>query len=105
MHFGTLAHPYSAELVAKVLFTEIMLLYDVPVYIISDIDPVFTSASWQKLFHVLGSNFHMSGQALCQPAAHIEDEFIMFFHGPSHGHDLYDAIRLVTTKQLRERGV
>jgi hypothetical protein len=45
-HFIPLAHPYTAETVARVFFTKIVLLHGIPTSIVSDRDPVFTSAFW-----------------------------------------------------------
>jgi transposase InsO family protein len=59
-HFILLAHPYTAEMVARVFFTEIVRLHGIPTSIVSDRDPVFTSAYWQALFRAIGSKLHMS---------------------------------------------
>jgi hypothetical protein len=42
-HFIPLAHPYTAETVAKVFFADIVRLHGVPASIVSDRDVVFTS--------------------------------------------------------------
>jgi hypothetical protein len=62
-HFIPLAHPYTAETVAQVFFTEIVRLHGIPTSIVSDRDPVFTSAFWQALFRAIGSKLHV----LCVP--------------------------------------
>jgi hypothetical protein len=41
-HFILLAHPYTAEMVARVFFTEIVRLHGISTSIVSDRDPVFT---------------------------------------------------------------
>jgi hypothetical protein len=43
-HFLALAHPYTAVLVARVFFAEIVCLHEIPSSIVSDRAPVFTSA-------------------------------------------------------------
>jgi hypothetical protein len=42
-HFIPLAHPYSAESVAQVFFSEMVRLHGVPQSIVSDHNPMFTS--------------------------------------------------------------
>jgi len=59
-HFIALAHPYSAETVARVFFTEIVRLHGVPSSIVSDRDPVFTSSFWQALFALMGTKLQLS---------------------------------------------
>jgi len=43
-HFNQLGHPYTAESVARVFFAEVVRLHGIPASIVSDRDPVFTSA-------------------------------------------------------------
>jgi hypothetical protein len=45
-HFIPLAHPYTAESVAHAFFADIVRLHGIPQSIVSDRDPVFTSAFW-----------------------------------------------------------
>ncbi|KAK3146343.1 hypothetical protein QOZ80_3BG0264910 [Eleusine coracana subsp. coracana] len=59
-HFIALAHPYTAESVARVFFAEIVQLHGIPVSITSDRDPVFTSAFWKELFMATGSKLNFS---------------------------------------------
>ena len=59
-HFIPLAHPYSAESVADAFFSEIVHLHGLPVSIVSDRDPVFTSTFWQSLFRTMGIKLNMS---------------------------------------------
>jgi hypothetical protein len=61
-HFIPLAHPYTAESVANAFFADIVRLHGVPQSIISDRDPVFTSAFWQELMRLTGTKLHMSSQ-------------------------------------------
>jgi len=53
-HFVPLSHPYTAASVAKVFFQEIVRLRGLPSSIVSDRDPVFTSAFWKELFSLAG---------------------------------------------------
>jgi hypothetical protein len=59
-HLIPLAHPYIAESVAQVFFSEIERLHGIPTSIVSDRDPVFTFVFWQSLFRASGSKLHMS---------------------------------------------
>ena len=59
-HFIPLGHLYSAETVASAFFGEIVRLHGVPTSIVSDRDPVFTSAFWKALFSATGSKLQMS---------------------------------------------
>jgi hypothetical protein len=47
-HFIPLGHPYSATMVARVFFSEIVCLHGIPESIVSDWDPVFTSGFWRS---------------------------------------------------------
>jgi transposase InsO family protein len=59
-HFIPLNHPYTAESVVRVFFAEIVRLHGIPVSIVSDRDPVFTSTFWRGLFRASGSTLLMS---------------------------------------------
>jgi hypothetical protein len=59
-HFIPLAHPYTAETVAKAFFSDIVRLHGVPTSVVSDRDVVFTSGFWKALFAALGTHFRMS---------------------------------------------
>ncbi|KAM3243961.1 hypothetical protein ACQJBY_055715 [Aegilops geniculata] len=59
-HFVALAHPYTAESVAQVFFAEIVRLHGVPQSMVSDRDPVFTSAFWRELMRLTGTKLHMT---------------------------------------------
>jgi transposase InsO family protein len=59
-HFIPLAHPYTVESVAHAFFTDIVRLHGVPQSIVSDRDPVFTSAFWQELMRLTGMKLYMS---------------------------------------------
>jgi hypothetical protein len=59
-HFMALAHPYTTESVARVFFAEIMCLHGIPQSMVSDRDPVFTSAFWRELMRLTGTKLHMT---------------------------------------------
>ncbi|WVZ98121.1 hypothetical protein U9M48_043599 [Paspalum notatum var. saurae] len=59
-HFIPLAHPYTATTVARAFFAEIVRLHGIPASIVSDCDPVFTSAFWRELFELSVTKLNMS---------------------------------------------
>jgi hypothetical protein len=59
-HFIPLAHPYTAETVARAFFVDIVRLHGFPQSIVSDRDVVFTSAFWKELFHLARTRLCMS---------------------------------------------
>ena len=59
-HFIPLAHPYTAESVAQAFFAEIVRLHGMPQSMVSDRDPVFTSAFWRELMRLMGTKLHMT---------------------------------------------
>ncbi|WVZ98173.1 hypothetical protein U9M48_043642 [Paspalum notatum var. saurae] len=59
-HFIPLSHPYTATTVAKAFSAEIVRLHGIPASIVSDWDPVFTSAFWKELFKLSGVSLNMS---------------------------------------------
>jgi hypothetical protein len=59
-HFIPLAHPYTATVVARAFFDNIVRLHDIPCSIVSDRDPVFTSCFWTELFSLTGVNLYLS---------------------------------------------
>jgi hypothetical protein len=59
-HFIPLAHPYTAEMVARAFFTDIVRFHGFPESIVSDHDPVFTSGFWCSLFQQAGIRLNMS---------------------------------------------
>jgi hypothetical protein len=59
-HFIHLGHPYSATTVAKAFFDQVVRLHGIPLFIVSDRDPVFTSSVWRELFRLFGTQLRMS---------------------------------------------
>jgi hypothetical protein len=59
-HFILLAHPYTAESVAQAFFSDIVHLHSIPQSIVSDRNPVFTSAFWRELMRLMGTKLLMS---------------------------------------------
>jgi hypothetical protein len=59
-HFIPLAHSYIVESVVQAFFTDIVRLHGIPQSIVSDRDPVFTSAFWRELMRLMGTKMHMS---------------------------------------------
>lgn len=59
-HFLPLKHPYTAASVAGVYLSAVYKLHGMPVAIISDRDPVFTSLFWQELFKKCRVKLQMS---------------------------------------------
>ena len=51
---------YSLDKLAELYISEIVRLHGVPVSIISDRDPRFTSRFWDKLQKALGTQLHFS---------------------------------------------
>lgn len=49
-HFVPLAHPYTALQVAQAYMQNVFKLHGLPVALVSDRDPIFTSRVWQELF-------------------------------------------------------
>jgi hypothetical protein len=59
-HFVPLKHPYSANSVAKVVFNNVVKLHSMPISIVSDRDPMFTSHFWKDLFAMFDTKLQMS---------------------------------------------
>jgi transposase InsO family protein len=59
-HFIPLTHPFTALSVAKVYLSEVYRLHGLPVAMISDRDPIFTSRLWQELFKLAGTQLCLS---------------------------------------------
>lgn len=59
-HFVALKHPFTAQQVAKELFTKVLKLYGIPKFIISDTDRIFLSEVWHELFQLQGTTLKPS---------------------------------------------
>jgi transposase InsO family protein len=59
-HFIPVGNPYTATSVAHAFFAEIVRLHGIPVSIVSDRDPVFTSEFWRELLRLAGVKLQMS---------------------------------------------
>jgi hypothetical protein len=58
--FIPLGHPYSATMVARAFFDNIVHLHGIPISIVSDQDVVFTNTFWWQLFKLTGVKLRMS---------------------------------------------
>jgi hypothetical protein len=54
------SHPYTATSVAAAFFAEIVCLHGVPVSIVIDQDPVFSSPFWREIFRLAGVQPNLS---------------------------------------------
>ncbi|XP_062099393.1 transposon Ty3-I Gag-Pol polyprotein isoform X1 [Humulus lupulus] len=59
-NFGALPNHYSATKVADLFSHMVIRLHGMPRSIVSDRDPIFTSAFWKKLFEFMGTKLKMS---------------------------------------------
>jgi len=59
-HFLGLKHPFTAESVAKLFFSQVFKLHGMPQAIVSDRDRIFTSKLWQELFKLAKVELRMS---------------------------------------------
>ena len=59
-HFLPLKHPYSALLVARILFDSVIRPHGLPQTMVSDWDKVFTSIVWKELFRFMGVKLDLS---------------------------------------------
>ncbi|XP_017647649.1 uncharacterized protein LOC108487807 [Gossypium arboreum] len=77
-HFIPVRIDYSLQKLAKLYVSEIMRLYEVPVLIISDRDPHFTSRFWRKLYEALGSRLDFNTLLSNRVIQILEDMFQNF---------------------------
>lgn len=59
-HFIPLRHSYAAAKVAEVFVDNIYKLHGMPLTLVSDRDPVFTSNFWQAIFRATGTQLNLS---------------------------------------------
>ncbi|KAJ3708704.1 hypothetical protein LUZ61_012409 [Rhynchospora tenuis] len=59
-HFLPLKHPYTASEVAQLFLDNVYKLHGLPHNLVSDRDPVFTSAFWRELMAKIGIQLNMS---------------------------------------------
>ena len=59
-HFLPICNKFSLDRFAKLYINEVVRLHGVPVSIVSDRDPKFTSRFWPKLQNALGTTLHFS---------------------------------------------
>ena len=59
-HFLPICTKFSLDRLAELYVNEIVRLHGVPVSIVSDRDPRFTSRFWPKLQNALGTTLHFS---------------------------------------------
>ena len=59
-HFTPIRYSYTTASVANVFMRDIVRLHGIPRKIISNRDPVFTSAFWTSLQHGLGAQLNFS---------------------------------------------
>lgn len=59
-HFVPLHHPFNAQKVAQAFLDHVFKLHGMPVQIISDRDPIFTSQFWRELFRLAQVSLSMS---------------------------------------------
>ncbi|KAA3466689.1 reverse transcriptase [Gossypium australe] len=59
-HFVLVGTDYSLDKLAELYITEIVRLHEVPLSIVSDRDPRFTSRVWKKLQEALGTKLYFS---------------------------------------------
>lgn len=59
-HFMPITHPYIALIVARVFMDNVFKLHGLPLTIVSDQDPVFTSNFWREMFRLCGTYLLLS---------------------------------------------
>ena len=59
-HFVPIHTDYSLDKLVELYISQIVRLHSVPISIVSDRDPRFTSQFWKKLQDALGTKLHFS---------------------------------------------
>jgi hypothetical protein len=59
-HFVPLSHQYTAHSFAQLFLSHIYRLHGFPAVIVSDRDPIFTSAFWRQLFQLVSTELRLS---------------------------------------------
>lgn len=59
-HFIALKHPYTAGTVAEHFLDRVYRLHGLPLSLVSDRDPIFTSSFWKELCNRTGIKLRMS---------------------------------------------
>lgn len=59
-HFLPLKHPFTAQIVARVVLDNVVKLHGFPKTIVSDRDKIFTSNFWRALFSLVDTKLQMS---------------------------------------------
>ncbi|KAJ4764940.1 polyprotein [Rhynchospora pubera] len=59
-HFAALTHPFKAQDVAQVFLDTIYKLHGLPLNLVSDRDPLFTSKFWSELMDKIGVQLNLS---------------------------------------------
>jgi hypothetical protein len=59
-HFIPIKHPYTAKIIAELFVDNIYKLHSMPLSLVSDRDPAFTSQFWQEVFRDTGTQLRMS---------------------------------------------
>ena len=54
-HFGPLPTAHTASQLANLFCSMVIRLHDIPLSIISDRDPLFTSKFWRKILELMGT--------------------------------------------------
>jgi transposase InsO family protein len=71
-HFLSLAHSYTVLYTTHTFLENIYKFHDLPTFIITDHDPVFTSQFWKELLKLLGIKLNISTTYHPQTDGHAE---------------------------------
>jgi hypothetical protein len=73
-HLCALQHPFTTSTMAQIFTDNIFKLHGMPHSIVSNRDPTFTSNFWQELFHLQGTQLHLS--TTYHPHTNGQTEFV-----------------------------